>query len=297
MRICLTMLVLLSSLRLAVAATIPDVSSSSYQQDYTKWQKELDDSRRNNWLTLIGLFWLREGENRVGSDQKDEVPLPADKAPVQVGTITFHEGKAQFKTQPGVPVTSDGKPVKTIELQPDTTEKPTVLQLGDIRMHLIQREQRFGMRVKDSHSQNLAEFKGTTFYPLQESYLVEAKFLPYDKPKKVAIPTVLGQNAEMESPGEVEFTLEGQRIRMQAVTEGTPELMLIIKDKTSGKGTYPAGRFLDTDPPKDGKVLIDFNRAYNPPCAFTAYATCPLPPKQNWLPIAVEAGEKYSGHH
>lgn len=289
--------VLLIALSPAAFARTPEVQSAAYRQDYAKWRKELDDSRRQNWLTLVGLFWLHEGQNRVGSDPKDEVPLPAGKAPAQVGIIDFHAGTAVFKAAPSVTVTNDDKPVQTIELKPDTTGEPTVLRLGDLRMHLIQREQKFGMRIKDVHSASLAAFKGTEFYPLSDNDVVEATFLPYEKPKKVAIPTVLGQDATMESPGDVEFTLHGQRIRLQAVTEGSPELMLIIKDKTSGKTTYPAGRFIDTDAPKDNRVLIDFNRAYNPPCAFTPYATCPLPPRQNWLPLAVEAGEKYSGHH
>lgn len=279
------------------SATAPDIKTNAYQQDYSKWRKELDDSRRTNWLTLVGLFWLHEGSNSVGSDHKDDVPLPPGKAPAQVGTIEFHDGKAIFKALPSVNVTSDAKPVRTIELKPDTTGKPTMLQLGDLRMHMIQREQKFGMRIKDTHSAGLMEFHGTDFYPLSDSYVVEAAFIPYDKPRKVAIPTVLGQNATMDSPGEVEFTLNGQKVRLQALTEGSPDLTFIIKDKTSGKTTYAAGRFLDAAAPKDGKVLIDFNRAYDPPCAFTAYATCPLPPKQNWLPVPVEAGEKYLGHH
>jgi len=275
----------------------PDVKSSEYRQDYSQWRKELDDSRRQNWLTLVGLFWLHDGENSVGSDQKDDVPLPAEKAPAQVGTIAFHNGKAVFAALPSANVTSGDKRVSTIELQPDTSGKPTVLKLGDLRMHLIQRGNRYGMRVKDTQSLNAREFKGTEFYPLSDGYLVEATFIPYEKPKQVAIPTVIGSNAVMDSPGELEFTLNGQKMRIQAVTEGTPELMLIIKDKTSGRSTYPAGRFIDTEAPKGGHVVIDFNRAYNPPCAFTPYATCPLPPRQNVLPVAVEAGEKYSGHH
>jgi len=298
MRIFVAQLVLVASLLpISSWAAPPEVQSPAYQQDYAKWRKELDDSRRQNWLTLVGLFWLREGDNRVGGDQKDEVPLPAAKAPDQVGVIEFHSGHAVFKALPSAKVTNGDKPVRTIELLPDTTGKPTVLQLGDLRFHLIQREQKFGIRVKDSHSPALADFKATDFYSLNDNYMVEANFIPYDKPRKVAIPTVLGQDAQMDSPGEVEFTLNGKKIRLQALTEGSPDLTFIIKDQTSGKGTYPAGRFLDADPPKDGKVTIDFNRAYNPPCAFTAYATCPLPPKQNWLPTAVEAGEKYSGHH
>lgn len=279
------------------ASTGSEVRSPAYQQDYAKWRKELDDSRRKNWLTLVGLFWLHEGENRVGGDAKDDVPLPASKAPAQLGTIEFRNGKAVFKALSSSHVTTNGKPVQSIELQPDNPGKPTVLELGDLRMHLIQREQKFGMRVKDLHSPGLAEFKGTEFFPLNDNYVVKAKFIPYDKPRKVGIPTVLGQDAQMDSPGEVEFTLNGQKIRLQALTEGTPDLTFIIKDKTSGKGTYPAGRFLDADAPKDGEVTIDFNRAYSPPCAFTAYATCPLPPRKNWLPVAVEAGEKYAGHH
>jgi len=294
---CRSVICLMILFSMAASAAAPKVESPDYKQDYAKWRKAVDDSRRRNWLTLVGLFWLHEGENRVGSDVKDDVPLPADKALAQVGTISFHDGKATFKALPSATVTTDDKRVQTIELQPDTSGKPTVLQVGDLRMHLIQRGDRYGIRVKDTNSAEAREFKGTEFYPLSDSYLVDATFIPYEKPKQVAVPTVLGTDATMDSPGELEFTLDGQRMRIQAYTEGSPELSLIIKDRTSGKTTYPARRFTDTEPPKDGHVVIDFNRAYDPPCAFTSYATCPLPPRQNVLPVAVEAGEKYLGHH
>lgn len=278
-------------------AATPKVENPAYRQDYAKWRKAVDDSRRQNWLTLVGLFWLHDGENRVGSDVKDDVPLPSGKAPAQVGTISFHNGKAVFNALSTANVTNNGKPVYSVELQPDTTEKPTVLQIGDLHMHMIQRGNRYGIRVKDTNSTEARNFKGTDFYPLSDDYLVQATFIPYDKHRQVAVPTVLGTDATMDSPGELEFTLNGRRMRIQAYTEGSPELSLIIKDTTSGKTTYPAGRFIDTEAPKDGRVLIDFNRAYDPPCAFTAYATCPLPPRENVLPVAVEAGEKYLGHH
>ncbi len=290
------MVAVLVVLTLVTSTRASDVTPA-YRQDFTKWQGELTDDLKKNWLTLVGLFWLKDGMNRVGGDHKDEVPLPEGRVPAQIGTIQFHAGKATFTALPAAKVTSDGKPVQTIELKPDVSGKPTILEIGDVRMLMIQRGNRYGMRVRDSHSKALAEFKGPLFYPLQSSYMVNAKFVPYDKPKTVSIPTAIGQNAEMDSSGYVEFTLNGQKQHLQALSEGTPELFFIIKDQTSGKGTYPAGRFMYADPPKNGQVLLDFNKAYSPPCAWTPYATCPLPPKENYMTVKVEAGEKYQGHH
>jgi uncharacterized protein len=286
-------LILLTSM----SAVASDANSAGYQKDYAQWKSELTDDLKKNWLTVVGLFWLKDGSNRVGGDHKLEVPLPEGKVPAQVGTVEFHGGKAVFKAAPGANVTSDKKPVTTIELQPDVSGKPTILNIGDIYMYLIQRGNRYAMRVKDSHSSFLADFKGPVFFPVSQNYIVNAKFVPYDKPRKVAVPTVIGQNAEMDSPGYVEFTLNGQPQHLQALTEGTKDLFFIIKDQTSGQGTYPAGRFLYSDPPKEGKVELDFNRAYNPPCAWTPYATCPLPPKENYITTKVAAGEKFQGHH
>ncbi len=153
-----TGLIFLLVAQTSIGADMVDVRSAAYKQDYAKWRKALDDDRRANWLTLVGLFWLHDGENRVGGDPKSEIPLPADKVPAKVGTISFHNGTAMFHVIAGVVVTSDTKPVQAISLQPDTTGKPTVLSIGDIRMHLIQRGNRFGVRVKDMHSRGLAEF-------------------------------------------------------------------------------------------------------------------------------------------
>ena len=289
---CLLLLALLAG-NFAHAA---DVNSPAYQKDYGEWKADLANDLKKNWLTLVGLFWLKEGTNRVGGDHKDEVPLPEGRVPPQVGTIEFHAGKAEFKALAGAKVTSDGKPVTTMELKPDVSGHATVLQIGDIRMHLIQRGQKFGMRVKDANSEYLAKFNGLQFFPLSQNYVVTAKYVPYDKPKTVSVPTQIGQDAQMDSPGYVEFTLNGQKQHLQVLSEGTKELFFVIKDSTSGKETYPAGRFLYADPPKDGKVELDFNRAYSPPCAWTPYATCPLPPKENYMTVRVEAGEKFQGH-
>jgi uncharacterized protein (DUF1684 family) len=281
---------------LAVASQAVDVDAS-YRQQYQKWQAKHTDALKKNWLTLVGLFWLKDGSNRLGGDQKDDIPLPAEKAAPQVGVIAFHNGKATFTAASGVKVTNEGKAVSSIELEPDVSGKPTVLQVGDLKMLMIQRGQKYGIRVRDVNSKGLKDFKGLVFYPLSGNFIVDAKFIPETSARKVAIPTVLGQDAEMDSAGFVEFTLNGQKQRLHALSEGGNELFFIIKDQTAGKGTYPAGRFLYSALPNNGRVVLDFNRAENPPCAWTPYATCPLPPKENYMPVRVEAGEKYEGHH
>jgi hypothetical protein len=288
--------VVLVGVLFGAVARAADVDAS-YQKDYKIWQAQLTEDLKKNWLTLVGLFWLKDGTNKVGSDQNDDVPLPKARAASQVGVIAFHDGKAAFTTIGDVKITTDGRPVKSIELLPDVSGKPTVLQLGDLKMLMIQRGQKYGMRIRDVHSDGLKDFKGLDFYPVNGNFIVEAKFIPETTAKKVPIPTVLGQDAEMDSAGYVEFTINGQKERLHALSEGGDELFFIIKDPTAGKGTYPAGRFLYAALPKDGKVILDFNRAHNPPCAWTPYATCPLPPKENYLSVKVEAGEKYSGHH
>ncbi|HWR16673.1 MAG TPA: DUF1684 domain-containing protein [Terriglobales bacterium] len=294
MRLIPALLLLLVS----VPAFATEVNSAAYKKDYAEWTRDYSEHLKKNWLVVVGLSWLREGTNRVGGDPKTDVPLPAGKVPAQAAKIDFRAGKATFTALPGAKFTSDGKPVTTIEMKPDVSGKPTIIETaGSVRFYLIQRGQRYGIRVKDSKSKLLADFKGAQFYPVSQKYVVEAKFVPYDKPKKVMVPTVIGQDAEMDSPGYVEFTLLGQRQHLQALDEGAKELFFIIKDQTSGKATYGAGRFLYSELPKNGKVELDFNRAQNPPCAWTPYATCPLPPKENRMNVAVEAGEKYSGHH
>ena len=294
MRKTAVLILIIISLEIAGQAANLD---AAYQNEYKKWQSDLNNDLRSNWLTLVGLFWLKDGTNRVGGDQKDEIPLPENKVAPQIGVIEFHNGKAVFTAAAGAKVTADGKPVNTIALQPDITGKPTTLVIGDIRFLMIQRGQKFGIRVRDANSDALKQFKGPEFYPLNGDYVVTANFIADDKPHKVKIPSVIGEDQQIDSMGYVEFTLNGQKLRLHALSEGDGELFFIIKDQTAGHGTYPAGRFLYTPMPKDGKVVMDFNRAHNPPCAWTAYATCPLPPKENYMAVKVEAGEKYERYH
>ena len=253
------------------------------------------------WLTLVGLDWLEPGDNVLGSDPDCAVPLPEGKAPKRAGVLVLESGVVRIKPEPGSGLMLNGKPLVAGVLADDTAEKTDVVTLGDVSFYVIKRGDRFGIRVKDSQSPVRTHFKGLEYFPADPKWIVTGTFVPYDAPKSVLIPTVLGTTDAMEAPGVVNFTIEGKPLTLEPVVEdpADPKLWFIFKDQTSAKETYGGGRFLYADMPKDGKVSVDFNQAYNPPCAFTPYATCPLPPKQNWLPVRVTAGEKAfaGGHH
>jgi len=223
------------------------------------------------------------------------IRLPRESAPERVGSFLFRGRKTVFFAERGAGVTVNGAPVTTIEMHPDKDGPPTVIAFGDFSMHVIQRGERFGIRLRDTNSKFRREFRGLEWFPISETYRVRARFVTHPAPRTIAVPNVLGDVERRPSPGYALFTLDGKEYRLEPVTEEN-RLFFIFKDLTSGKETYPAGRFLYADMPKDGNVEVDFNKAYNPPCAFTPYATCPLPPKQNRLAVRIPAGEKRYGH-
>jgi uncharacterized protein len=254
----------------------------------------------NGWLTLVGLSWLHAGDNSLGSDPASDVPLPAGKAPLHAGVLVLADGKVTIKPAASSGITLDGKPVGDKVLGDDMAETTDLLKIGDVSFYVIRRGDKFGIRVKDPDSPVRKNFKGLDYFPAEPKWRVTGTFVPYAAPRTVEIPTVLGTVDVMQAPGVVTFTIDGKELTLEPVVEDPkdPSLWFIFKDATSAKETYGAGRFLYSEMPKDGKVVIDFNQAYNPPCAFTPFATCPLPPKQNWLPIRVTAGEKvYVGGH
>ena len=273
-------------------------ADTPYAAEIGKWREAREQRLKadGGWLTVSGLFWLKDGANTVGSAKGSDVLLPPS-APARAGVIEFAPGgKATLRPEPGVRIESGGKPVgAAMDLRADTADGgPDVLVLGPVSLQVIERGGRYGVRMKDGEADRRRTFAGLKWYPVSEAYRVTARFVPHAQRQTIPIANVLGQVDALASPGYVVFTLGGQEVRLHPVLEApdATELFFIFKDATSGKDTYPAGRYLYTPLAKDGTLVLDFNKAYSPPCAFTPYATCPLPPPQNRLKIRIEAGEK-----
>jgi uncharacterized protein (DUF1684 family) len=277
----------------------PQVDSVAYQQDIDAWRAQRLGrlTGEDGWTTLVGLYWLKDGANRFGSAPSNELALDGDKLPPLAGTFTLAKGTVSFSAAPDVGILHAGKPVTTLTLVSDAAGAPTVLNRGSVSFYAIERAGRLGVRVKDSAADARVHFKGLQYFPVDARWRLEAHFEPYAPMKKIPIINILGMEEDMDSPGALSFTLDGKSYKLDAVLEqGETDYFIMFGDATSGKQTYGAGRFLYTSPPKDGVTLLDFNKSYNPPCAFSPYATCPLPPPQNKLPIAVTAGElSYAG--
>jgi uncharacterized protein len=276
-----------------LAADQPAAADASYLQSFDKWKAELVDDLKQNWLPLAGLFWLKPGENKFGSDAKNDIVFP--KGPAHAGSFTLQSKDVSVRFEPGVQVTVSSKPFIASKLESDVSGHATVLEMGSLRFYVIVRGERIGIRLKDTESDAARGFRGLDFFPVSMNYRVTAKFEPSQKKKTVDVPNVLGDVAPTPVVGTVVFTISGQELRLSDLG-GDPAngLFFVFSDPTSKTETYPGGRFLGTEPVVNGTVVLDFNRAYNPPCAVTPYATCPLAPKENRLAVAIPAGEKYN---
>jgi uncharacterized protein (DUF1684 family) len=279
-----------------LAGLVAPAADPGYRADVEKWRQQREARLKSDdgWLAVAGLFWLEEGSNRFGSGPGNAVTLPAGAAPGVAGGFELRQGKVTVRVEPDVALTANGKPVTVMALKPDDPGPPDVLKLGRLSMQVIVRGGRYGIRLKDPEAETRRSFTGLRWFPVRDELRVSARFVRWPAPRTIPIPNVLGQVNDLPSPGYVEFTVGGRPLRLEPVLEepGAEELFFIFRDQTAGKETYPAGRFLYAPMPRDGSVVLDFNKAYSPPCAFTAYATCPLPPPQNRLDVRIEAGEK-----
>ena len=298
---------------LLVAALV----QGSFEAEHRQWREKRNEELRaeDGWLTVAGLFWLKEGSNSFGTGKGMNIVLPAGSAPENIGTLDLSQGVVTLRVADGVKVSVGAETVRTYEMRFEGDKQPPSFLVGSLKLAVIKRGERYGLRVRDKNSLALRKFKGLEWFPARESYRVTATFTPYDQPKEITIMNVLGDELKMKSPGLLTFTLDGKTYQLRPVMEeGDDQFFIIFRDQTAGKTTYGAGRYLYADLPvevngdvrkvkgderkvngderKVGKVILDFNRAENPPCAFTPYATCPLPPRQNFLPIPIYAGER-----
>jgi uncharacterized protein (DUF1684 family) len=272
-------------------------SDPAYVAETLEWRRKAEERLKadDGWLTVAGLYWLKHGTNRAGTAAKNEIALPPGSAPPLLGVFDFSNGRTTFRAASGVVVKCQGKPISTIALKSDAEGEADELGAGSLTMLVIKRGARYAVRLRDKNSRQRREFTHRTWFPVDERLRVIAQWTPYDPPKQLPVPNILGETEQEPCPGVAAFRLNGAEYRLEPVLEDG-RLFFIFKDKTAGKRTYPAGRFLYADAGTDGTVVLDFNRAYNPPCSFTPYATCPLPPRQNQLPVAIEAGE-LTYHH
>ncbi len=278
---------------------------ASWQRDLLAWRAQRATSLRapEGWLSLIALGWLKEGDNSFGSAEDCRVQIAA-KAPAHIAIVRWDKEKGTLSLLPpagGFPngLRVNGQPAKEQALVPDDAGQPSKLTIGTLTIIVIHRDEHFGLRVKDLEAPTRVGFHGLHWYAPNASYRVHARWIPYNPPKVLDIPTILGTTTHLPAPGAAEFTLDGRVLRLEPVLEDpkSTDLFFILADATSKTTTYGAGRFLSTELPdhgvsQPGEVSLDFNRLVNPPCAFTPYATCPLPPAQNRLSVPIPAGEK-----
>jgi uncharacterized protein (DUF1684 family) len=277
--------------------------AGAWQAELISWRAQRAASLQapEGWLSLIALGWLQEGDNSFGSGADNGIEIGA-KVPAHLGVIRLHHGTLRLVAPPGgfpKELLVDGRSAQEQMLASDDEEHPTKMTLGSVTMILIHRDDRFALRVKDLQAPTRVRFHGLHWFAPDAAYRIHARWIPYNPPKVLDIPTVLGTTTHLPAPGAAEFTIGGQRLRLEPVLEDpkSTELFFIMRDATSKANTYGAGRFLYTGLPdhgltSPGELWLDFNRLVNPPCAFTAYATCPLPPPQNRLSVAIPAGEQ-----
>ena len=252
------------------------------------------------WLTPIALYWLKPGASSFGRAASNAFAVDHPALAAKAAVFTLKNGQVWLDARRGSGLTVDGKPVRHLQMVADTHPPPTELMVGTLQLQLIERAGHLGIRVRDSVSPERARFRGLEYFPFRSDWIIDAYFEPYVPAHEVTIINILGMEVKMSSPGAAVFERDGHTWRLDALLEepGDNKLFVMFSDQTSGRETYGAGRFLYSPLPADGRIHLDFNRVYNPPCAFTEFATCPLPPPQNQLSLRVDAGElKYQRVH
>lgn len=272
-------------------------ADDNYETEIKNWHLKRAENlkKEDGWLNLAGLIWLQEGENTIGGDASNSIIFPSNHSDAKLGKVILKNGKVSFVSAEKATVFLGQEPIKEAELFP-YTDKPVVLKHQSLRWFIIQRGDKFAIRLRDLESPYLKEFKGIETFPIDKNWRIKAKFVP-TVGKKIKITDITGRTYEQESPGKLVFSINNKEYSLEATSAGK-DLSLVFGDLTNKHESYGGGRFLEVPAPDaEGITYIDFNKAYNPPCAFTPYATCPLPTPENKLSVAIPAGEKRYGNH
>jgi uncharacterized protein (DUF1684 family) len=287
---------LMSILAFSLQSSLPAQTDNAYIGEIEEWHNKriADLKKENGFLNLAGLFWLKEGTNTFGSDPSNAIVFPKDKIPAKAGYYIYSDKTVLFVADKHAAIRINDRAVnKEIIFDDDSASNP-VLAYGSLRWNIIKRGDRMGIRLHDLENPNLKSFTGIHRYPVNPDWKIKARLLQTLPGKTINILDVLGQTQAQRSPGTLSFDIDGKAYTLDVLEGNHDDYFLIFGDATNGLETYPSGRFIYV--PKagaDGTTFIDFNKSYSPPCAFTPYATCPLPPRQNILPVEVRAGEKF----
>lgn len=271
------------------------MTPQTYRQIINEWRKERDETirRENGWLSLSGLYWLKLGKNQIGSDPKSEIQLP-ERIPTNIGFFEYNGRSVTFRAVAGQNIQINNKQTDFALLQPDISENPSYLRVQDVQLVVIQRGNRMGVRMWDNQREERRSFPARSWYDIDENFRVPATYTPYERPKMAYFPDITGEKSEFPVDGYLSFEFGGNHYQLDINKEDDETYFIRFWDHTSKDGTtYPTGRYLIADIEAKDKIFIDFNKAYNPPCAFTDFATCVFAPEQNHLDFKVTAGETY----
>jgi uncharacterized protein (DUF1684 family) len=273
-------------------------TNDEYIQSILKWREEVNQNlrRENGWLALAGLFWLRKGVNLIGSHPESDIQLPA-RLPERLGTLDFDGAKVMLNVESSLPVEVNGTLTQSALLDTDQEDVPSFITFDEVRMVAVRRSKGVGIRVWDNAREARRTFPSRQWYPVKPEVRVAATYTRYETPKIVKMPDILGAILDEPMQGFVAFEIHGKKFELVVEELHDHRLFIQFMDLTNGDPTYPSGRYHYTDAQEAGKVFVDFNKAYSPPCAFTEYATCTFPPQENRMDVAIEAGEIFPGHH
>jgi uncharacterized protein (DUF1684 family) len=269
------------------------MAEKTYHQSIKEWREERNESFRkeNGWLSLAGLFWLKPGKNYFGSDPKCEIQMP-ERTPANIGYLEYNKKSVLLHTNTGQKINVNNQPMEFAILQPDISDNPSFITLDDVRFVVIQRGNRIGVRMWDNQREERRTFPARTWFDIDENFRFPATYTAYDHSKKAYYPDLTGGHSEIPVEGCLSFEFNGKHYKLDINKEDDGTFFVRFWDPTSKDKTYPTGRYLITDE-EDGRIFIDFNKAYCPPCAFTNFATCVFAPEQNRLDFNVTAGETY----